>query len=322
MLEIDKAIELIKKSDVIVLSSHTNPDGDAIGSTYGLFLALKKFGKNPIIVIEEYSQRFNKVMNPFNIYKEDINSLEIDLFISLDCGDIDRLLDEHILLFKKAKNSINIDHHASNDDFGDVNIVDTEKSSTCEVVYELINKLVDIDKDIMSAVYTGIITDSGGFKYSKVSSNTHNIAGLAHDLGVDFNGIYCDVLDSHTITEMKIFSKALENIRYDVDNEIIYTTITLKEMEQCNADKDDLGKIVSYLLNTDGFNLSIFIYEKEDENKVSFRSKKLDVNLLANAFGGGGHQLASGCSIQGDIEEVMSIVLEKAKEYIADEKFI
>ncbi len=323
MKSFDEAKNLILNSQKIILTAHTNPDGDAIGSLYGLYLAIKKLGKEPIVVLEQYNPRFDIIMPPSVLYNEDINNLEVELFISLDCGDVDRINEEHLKLFKKAKKTINIDHHASNYGFGDVNIVDTDMCSASEVVFDLVNSLVEVDREIMSPIYAGIIYDSGGFKYSKVTSNTHKIAGIAHDLGIDFNTIFNEVLGNHTLTEIKMFTKALEKIEVDVENKIIYSFITREEMDKCNATKDNLGAVVSYLLNTEGFELAIFSYEKDENlNKVSLRSKKLDVNLLASYFGGGGHHLASGCVIEGNILEAVNKVLLKAKELIKDEKFI
>ncbi len=317
------AKELIIASEKIVLTAHTNPDGDAIGSLYGLYLTLKKIGKNPIVLLEEYGEKFNHIMPLDILYKGDISEFSPDLFISLDCGDVDRINEEHLKLFHKAKKTINIDHHISNDDFGDVNIVDTEKTSASEVVYDLIDELCETDKNILEPIYAGIVFDSGGFRYSKTSSNTHKIAGIAHDKGIDFNNIYSNILSSHTLNEMGIFTRAISNMKFDVENRIIYSFITKKDFEEFDATKDNVGGVVAYLLNTEGFDVSVFIYERENgENKVSFRSKKLDVNLVAGNFGGGGHQLAAGCTVCGDIFESLDAVISKVKEHIKDEKFV
>ncbi len=318
-----EAKELILQSDDIVLTAHTNPDGDAVGSLYGLYLALKKIGKNPIVLLEDYAPRFHEVMPPTVLYKGETKDLKPELFISLDCGGSDRINEEHLVVFHNAKKTINIDHHISNDYFGDVNIVKVDMSSASEVVFDLIDELCDVDKTILTPIYAGIIFDSGGFKYSKTSSNTHKIAGICHDMGVPFTDIYSDVVSNHTMSEMAIFTRALSKIKCDYENKIIYTYITKKDMEELNSNKDELGGVVSYLLNTEGFLLSIFAYEKTDVTvKISMRSKKLDVNLVASCFGGGGHQMASGCTIDTDIENAINLVLEKAKEHIKDEKFV
>ncbi len=317
------AKKLIEASEKIVLTAHTNPDGDAIGSLYGLYLTIKKIGKEPIVLLEEYSKRFSFIMPLDILYTGDINEIEPDLFISLDCGAIERINEEHIKIFDRAKNTINIDHHISNDSFGDVNIIDIDKTSASEVVYDLIIELCELDKDILEPIYAGIVFDSGGFKYSKTSSNTHMIAGVAHDKGIDFNNIYSNMMGCHTLNEIGIFTRAISNMKYDLENKIIYSYITKDDFAEFEASKDDVGGVVSYLLNTEGFLVSIFIYEKDNgENKISFRSKKLDVNLVAENFGGGGHQLASGCTISGEIFEVLDSVLAKVKEHIKDEKFV
>ncbi len=318
-----KSVETIKSAESIVLTAHKNPDGDAIGSLYGLYLTLKKIGKNPIILLEEYSHRFNAIMPQEELYKGEIKSLKPELFISLDCGGIDRINDEHLEIFKKASTTINIDHHISNDSFGDINIVDVEKTSASEVVYDLIVSLCEPDKYVLEPIYAGIVFDSGGFKYSKTSSNTHDIASIAHKKGIDFNKLYTNVMGSHSLTEMSMFTRAIANMKYDLENKIIYSYITKEDFNEFNGSKDDVGGVVSYLLNTEGFMVSVFIYEKENHiNKISMRSKKLDVNLVASHFGGGGHQLASGCEVSGNLFDALENVLAKVKEHIKDEKFI
>lgn len=313
------AKQTILQADTIVLTAHTTPDGDAIGSLYGLYLALEKIGKNPTIVLEEYADRFKEIMPQELVLHDNFQNIIPEVFISLDCGDKDRMNNEHLQLFYNAKTTVNIDHHISNDFFADINIVDVNMSSASEVVFDLITELCELDAQIMSPIYAGIVFDSGGFKYDKTSSNTHKIASIAHDVGIDFNKIYSDIVSNHTLTEMAIFGRALSYAKFDFENKIIYSYITKKDMQELNSNKDELGSVVSYLLNTEGFLLSIFAYERDNDiTKISMRSKKLDVNLLASNFGGGGHKLASGCTIKGDIHEALELVLNKAKELMND----
>ncbi len=322
MNNIIAAKELIVNSSKIILTAHTNPDGDAIGSLYGLYLALKKMGKNPIVLLEDFNPRFNVIMSP-EVVCRDGNIDAPEVFISLDCGGKDRINEEHAKYFDLANKTINIDHHISNDSFADVNIVNTEMSSASEVVFDLIDALVEVDKDIMSSLYAGIVYDSAGFKHKSVSSNTHKIAGIAHSVGIDFNTIYNNILSNHTLTEIKVLSKAIENMKFDKENAIIYTSLTLEEVAKCNSSKDELGSIVSFLINTEGYKLAIFAYEKEDGSvKISLRSKQLDVNALASTFGGGGHKLASGCTFKCGVDEALESVHQRAKELIHEKIFV
>lgn len=323
MENILEAKKLIESSEKIVLSAHANPDGDAIGSVFALYLSIKKLGKEPIVLLEDFNKRFFVIPSSDKVFTGDISLLAPDLFIALDCGEKSRLLDIHSEIFDRSKNTINIDHHQSNDNFATVNIVDVNKTSASEVVYDLIIQLSELNKDIMGAIYAGIVYDSAGFRHNKVSANTHKIAATAHELGVDFNKIYNTILGSHTLTEVSAFAKALENIKTDADDKIIYTYLTQDEILSSNSSNKELGSIVSYLLNTEGFDLAIFIYEKKEGiNKVSLRSNNLDVNYLASFYGGGGHKLASGCQMEGNIFDNLEEIILKAKELIRDEKSV
>lgn len=320
---IGEAIKLIDSSNNIVLSAHSNPDGDAIGATFALYLALRKEGHSPKVLLEDFNERYSVIPYSDKVYKGDLDDLEVDLFITLDCGDLYRLNEKHREIFLKAKNTINIDHHESNDGFATVNIIDVNMTSTSEVVFNLIDCITANDKDILSCIYAGIVYDSAGFRHSSVTSNTHKIAGIALDMGVDFNKIYNNILLMHTMSETRVFAKALENTKYDTENEIIYTTLTKEEIESVGSSTNEVGQVVSYLLTTEGFSLAIFAYEKEENIiKVSLRSDKLDVNYLASLYGGGGHKKASGLTIKGDIKSAVNEVYNKAKELIKDEKFI
>lgn len=307
---IEPFIQKIEHSKNIVIAGHISPDGDAISASLSLAMALEKMGKAPIVLLEECGDTFSYIKGYDKIYRDSYENLDdIDLFICADCGDIDRLGNVKAV-FEKAKYTVNIDHHISNDSFADLNIVNPKSSSTSEIVFEIVNHIGALDIDIATALYTGIVFDTGGFKYNCTTKRTHQIAGELIEIGVDNHNIHSIVLSIHTLENSKLLAKAIENIY--IENDIILTTLSKEEIEKCQSTSKDTGAIVQYLLDTKGMNVSVFLCEKEENVlKASFRSKTIDVNKIANTFGGGGHMLASGATI-------LNMSLEQAKEDILE----
>ena len=308
---IEPFIQLVENSKNIVLAGHTSPDGDAISASLSLGIALRKMGKEPIILLEDYKKSFGYIEESDMIYREDYDNLQdIDLFVSLDCGDIERLgLAKSV--FERAKNTVNIDHHISNNNFGKLNIVNVKSSSTSEIVFEIINRIGKLDFDIAKFIYTGLVFDTGGFKFSCTSKRTHQIAGELVEMGVDTSKTHSDVLTMHSLEDSKLLAKSIENIC--IENDIIISTLSNAEIQNLGCTSKNTGGIVQYLLETKDINVVVFLYEKEDNTiKASFRSKAIDVNKIASKFGGGGHILASGATIK-------DMTLQQAKEAILQE---
>ena len=310
-------LEDIKKVDTVYIAAHINPDGDAVGSTFSFALAVKSLGKKPVILLDDFDKRFNILKGKEFLYSGNYDELAPELFISLDCASKERLGNAESV-FDKANTTYNIDHHISNTNYAQNNIVNGGASSACEVVYEVIQSFVDIDVNIASALYTGILTDTGGFTHNSTSERTHQIAGKLVSIGVDTPFIHSRILMEHTYTQVKVFEKALKNIV--IDNGVCYTTLTLSEMAECGATTSDLDGIVSYILNINGVGVSLFATERENSLvKLSFRSRTIDVNEVAGLYGGGGHILAAGAGVVGkDINILVTEVVEQLKTRLKD----
>ena len=207
--------ELISKYDNIVIGSHTNPDGDAVGSSLGLALCLAIMGKKPIVLLEDYSCKYSFIKGKEYIFKEDYDSLEPQLFISLDCSSPDRL-GRAESVFKRAAETMCIDHHISNKNFADYNIVLADSSSTCEVVYDIIKNFCVLNESIAEALYTGIVSDTSAFKHKSTSPATLEAAARLISLGIDFSKIQTDVLYSHSKEQTAVFLKAEPQRHYIV----------------------------------------------------------------------------------------------------------
>lgn len=304
----------IENVQTIYITGHTSPDGDCIGSTFAFALALKKMGKEPVILLEDYGERFNILEGRQYVYRGSYDELCPEIMFSIDCADKKRL-GEAEKAFDKAKYTYNIDHHISNREFADVNIVNGAASSACEVVYEIIKDFVSIDKDIATALYTGILTDTGGFRHNSTSERTHQIAGKLVAAGVDTPEIHTKFLMEHSLTDVKIFVKALEKM--ELEDKIAYTFVTAEDMALCSASSKNLDAIVGYLLNTEGAEVSVFASEREEGIvKLSFRSKSVNVNEIASLFGGGGHVLAAGAAAEGDIIEILNKAVNEVRKRI------
>jgi len=299
--------QILSTYDNIVLGTHVNPDGDAVSSTFAFAQTLKIMGKNPIVLISKYSDKYCYIKGAEFIYNGDYDNINPDVFIALDCGDKKRL-GKSQPVFDRAKITFNIDHHISNNNFADNNIVLANASSSSEVVFEVIKNFSIINTDIAEAIYTGIISDTGGFKHNSTTAETHNIVAQLLKYNINFSEIHRKVLYDHTIEQIKIFTKALNNL--EIDNKIAFTTITVQELKQCGADTTDLDGIVEYMLNIRGIEVSVFLYEKSDGSvKASLRSKNIDVNNIASKYGGGGHKAAAGASFDKNILQVKDIIL-------------
>ncbi len=315
---IDEIVKLILSSNDIVISGHTSPDGDSVGSTTALCHTLKIAGKSPKLFMEEINERYNDI--PFNefLIKEDIK--EVETLILMDCADEGRLPKDIKSLMLKAKNTINIDHHISNNYFAKYNYVIHNSSSTSEIAYDFIKKIAVINEKVAISLYAGIVYDTGGFKHNSTKSTTHAIASELMKFNINANEIYFNILSKRSIKEIKALQLVINKMEFCHNNKINYTYITFDEFKKLDLHKNDLGGIVDFLCNVEGVDVSFFAYSKDGkEYKFSLRSKVTDVNQIASRFGGGGHINASGCKIKGNIYEIVNKLLPEIIEVMDNE---
>lgn len=321
MQNIISLIEQIKISENIVLAGHTSPDGDAISANFSLALAIKKMGKNPIILLESFPDTYNFLTGHDFIFSGDISTLKPDLFIALDCGDISRL-GRFSTVFNNSNVTANVDHHISNDLFAQINIVDKVSSSTSQIVFDIISQISAqlnkdiLDLDISTCLYTGIVFDTCGFKHSSTSPKTHQIASVLLQKGVDSSFIHNAIIYSHSIENSKLLATAIKNLYFE--NGIVISTLSKNEIfNECGASYEDLEGISGYLLDIKGAEVAAFLFERANgQTKVSLRSKKLKVNCIAEKFGGGGHILACGATLSSDLATSKNIILNELNALI------
>ncbi len=327
MLTYKQLAAIIKSNKSFVISSHINPDGDAIGSELGMYYALKKMGKDVRIinhspvprelkfldsenVVEQYSPRkHNKVIS------------DSDIFLFLDINQIERVASmEKVFRKNSDKLKIYIDHHQGPDNFADEMILKPDVGSVGEIVFDFLDKtkLVEIDKRMATALYTAIITDTGSFRYERTSPKTHMIAAKLLRLGVNPKITYELLYEQDKINRLKLLGKALISTRVDGNGKVCSMVIRNKDIEEVGGTESDIEGFVGYTLTLEGVRIGLFFLEFENGFKVSYRSRgTIPMNKLAGEFGGGGHINAAGSRLDGkNLDEYMPKVIAKAVEYL------
>lgn len=308
---IDEIMTIVNSKETIVLAGHTNPDGDAIGSVLAFARCLEESGKKVYVLLEDYNEAYKLIPGTDLIYKGNYNSLTPDVFVALDCGDKHRLGDAEAV-FERAETTVNIDHHISNPGYAQYNYIQSKYSSTCEVVFEFITRYFIVDQQIATALYAGLVFDTGGFKHSCTKSNTLMMAAKLLEWNVPFTDILNEMLYFHSPSEARAFPKALSTMKIHDKFPIAYGYITKAMLKEVGATSKDLGGVVDYFINTRGIDVALFAYEKKDGiSKVSLRSKLLNVNAIAAIYGGGGHVKASGCTIDKNPIDAVNLFLEE-----------
>lgn len=308
-----KLSERIESVNSIAIAGHTRPDGDCVGSCMGLYNYLKENypTKDVVVYLEDAGNGFAYINRIDEAIDKDDDEKQVDLFILLDTSDLSRIGVAN-KLFANAKTTICIDHHISNPGLAMENIIVPNASSAAEVLFDLLDE-DKISKETAEAIYTGIIHDSGVFKYASTSEHTMNIAGKLMSKGIDFQTIIDDGFYAKTYAQNQILGSALlESVRF-FDGKCIFSVVTEREMEFFGVTNKDLGGIVEQMRLTEGVECAIFLYEVEPLTyKVSLRSKKyLDVNKVAGYFGGGGHVRAAGCICKGTTHDVINNLAER-----------
>ena len=320
---IENIIDYINRSNDFIVTSHISPDGDNIGSTLSMYNSLKKLKKNVYYVLDDTPPKnLEFLLKDVNILKS--NEFNIDKFniISLDCGDRKRIcLSDEIK--DKAQKIICIDHHASNDKYGDFNYIDTNASSTCELVYNVLvayNKKYNIDlidENIATFLYTGLVTDTGNFMYSNTHPTSFDMAKNLLLKGAKKENIIQNIFQSNSANYYKLLGEALNTLDI-IDNKVACISITKEMLKRNIISFNDVDGITSYTRDIEGVEVGILLKEKKDnEIKVSLRSKSyVDVSKIAQSFGGGGHIKAAGCTIYDSIENAKKKIIDSVLKTI------
>lgn len=309
----------IEESESIILTAHINPDGDAVGSSLSLFLSLKEKYKNKKInlILQDvipYTTKFLKGSECFEIYNKE-KKYFCDLLIFLDSATKERTGETGKNI--EAKFTINIDHHVSNPLYGDINCVIPTASSTSEIIYNFLKEQeFDFLPAANDALYLGLVNDTGNFSHSNVKYETMLMATDLISKGVNNNYIVSNFLNSNSYQSLKLLGEALKNFEFYPEKKLVYYFLDAETQKKYSAKKEDTEGLVEKLLSYYEASVSLFLREETDTKKIkgSMRSKyEVDVNKIANIFGGGGHYKAAGFSSDLKAEEILKIVMENIK---------
>ena len=300
--------EKLLSAKKVAITGHVNPDGDCIGSVLAIYNYISTVYPEIKLsaYLEEFSDKFIFLKNSENIKQSVEEDEEFDLLICVDSADIQRLGFSEVLL-QKSKESINIDHHVTNTKFTDETCLEADASSTAEVIYTLLNK-EKIDKAVAECLYTGMVHDTGVFRYSCTSPKTMRIAADLMEKGIDYTTIVDESFYEKSYLQNQILGRTLLESILILDGKCIFSYVNRKMMNFYEVTKKDLDGIIEQLRQTRGVEVAIFLYEVETQKyKVSLRSKtKVDVSKIAAFFGGGGHVRAAGCTMDGTVHDIVN----------------
>lgn len=306
-----KVVSRISEFDNIGITYHLSPDGDALGSSLALLIGLKKLNKNVYVISKEnlpelysYLPYSNMINNNSGLVSEGTQCV-----IVLDCSNIERISAD-IHKDTKKFTLLNIDHHVSNNLYGDVNYIDSKASAVGEIIYNILVSLnVKIDKEIAECLYTSIITDNGSFRFSNTTENTHNIAGKLIKSGINFSEIHRKIFEHKKISTVKLYGKVIENMY--IKGSICIMKLTKTMFKEHDLDSTiDTSDIINIGMQIGEVEVCVLIKESENEIKISLRSKsKIDVSKVAGKFNGGGHVRAAGLTLNTDITDAELIII-------------
>ena len=318
-MTLSQIAKFILESKKIGITYHVSPDGDAVGSVLALFNALKSLNKDCYIISKDTLSENLKFLKGSDEITGEITEPvdETDIVVVLDCGNLERVSAN---LNEFTGTIINIDHHLSNDKYGDVNYIDSNAAATAEIVFELLNlmgisfeKENSVIKDIGTCMYTSIVTDTGAYRHSNVTERTHKISATLKKIGVDNTFIYQSLFDNKDFSRIKLIGKALSNMQLILNGKVALLEIDKNFTADLGIDIGDTSDIISYGLQIKGVEVTLLLKEVEDGVKASLRAKSyVDVRKIAEVFGGGGHIRASGIKIK-------NMSMEEAKYEILNE---
>ena len=311
--------ELIKNSKKILVVSHINPDGDAIGSVCSMYTTIydnfKK--KSDILVIGHLPNSYKFLPNIDKAEFKFDDSMVYDLVITLDVAALDRLSSAKIL-FDKAKATINIDHHKTNNEFGNINVVKGNASSTGEVLLEIYNEQNwKISLDSAIGLYTAILTDTGGFRYENTSENVFKSAAQLVKIGINPNEIYKHCYELKSKNFVMFQNYCINKAEFAHNDEVAYSTVYKRDIERFNGEEDFTEGLVEILRAIETTDIAFLAKEVDSKTtKISMRSKKSDVAEICSVYGGGGHTFAAGCTIKANVEGAIKRILKTIEEKI------
>jgi bifunctional oligoribonuclease and PAP phosphatase NrnA len=317
--------KIINENNKFIISTHVNPDGDAIGSSMALYYYLQDLGKEASIINCSETSRYYKFLDPDNIIikysGDEIKKIqEADIIFLLDLNDPVRIKTMGEAVLNSPVKKVIIDHHSPGESFSDYEFASEEASSTGEVLYRLLSKNGEkpLTERIAVALYTAIMTDTLSFHLPKSTSELYRIAANLIDWGAKPTEIYYQVYERDDIRRFHLLGEVINSFTTIHNGRVLYMMVNQKMFAETGTKEPDIDNFIDYGLKVDGVKIVIFFVELKDGVKISFRSRgNIAVNELAQQFNGNGHKNAAGTRLfNTNLSEVMPLVLEKAKYYL------
>ena len=312
-MNLNEIAEKILQTDRIAVVTHASPDGDAVGSTLGITLALRELGKDVVVLSKEPAPLNLSFLPLYEEYGlEATLRADRELLLALDCGNKERLSMERDGFDEIFK--INIDHHVSNEMYGELNYVDSGSASTAEIIFELMEALgVRPDQSMAQCLYTGIVSDTGSFRFPSTTAKTLRITAELLETGVDFSGIQRVLFGTSEFKRIKLLGRALMTLESHMDGFVSMMNLEANDFNTLSISDRDSGDIVNYGLEPPEADVSVLLKEAEGFFRVSVRTKlQIDASSLCGKFDGGGHVRAAGCNIKAEtLGEAKRLILEE-----------
>lgn len=321
---IERVAAEIRRRDRFLLTAHEGPDGDALGSLLGMHHLLTQLGKDSVMFLaaKEFPLPIEYRFLPLEeVFHEPPADLRDRAVVFLDCGNIDRMPVDFLADGENFR--INVDHHHDNTLFGDVNLVEVDASCTAEIVYELAVLLgAELTPEMASALYVGMVTDTGQFMYENSNARTHRIAAELIEAGVEVDETYRRLYEHVPIEKLRLLSRALDGIERHCDGALVLAYITAADYEASGAGEEMTEGIIDHLRSVEGCLVAALIRDLGDRGrsarKVSLRSSggEIDVSAIAREHGGGGHKRAAGFSTDLEIEELAGFLCREVADQL------
>ena len=311
MTAMPDAVAAIRRASRIVIACHINPDGDALGSLLGLGIALRTAGKSAVLLSADGVPENLAFLPESATVQKDTDRRDFDLAIVVDSGELPRVGAARAAV-ESAPVVINVDHHIAGAPFGSIQLVSGGAAATAEIVFDLLASLdFGITPAIAENLLCGILTDTGSFRYRNTTPRTFQIAATLTTIGASPTRIAEAVFENRSFAAQKILGRALENMRLSPDDKVVYTAVTQTDFAATGAMDSDTDGVSTHLQSVRGAQVALFLCEaKPGTFRVSLRSKEpFDVSAVAARFGGGGHKLASGCSLTGSLADAEARLL-------------
>ena len=324
--DIDRVGEELRTRERFLLTAHEGPDGDALGSLLGMHHLLTQLGKDSVMFLaaKEFPLPIEYRFLPLEeVFHEPPADMADRTVVFLDCGNVDRMPVD--FLTNGGNFTINIDHHHDNTRFGDVNLVNVEASCTAEIVYDLAKLLgAEITSCMASALYVGLITDTGKFMYENTNAHTHRVAAELIDAGVDVDDTYRRLFENVPLEKVRLVARALTSLGRHCDDRLVISYITAADYEATGAGEEMTEGVIDHLRSIEGTKLAAVVRDLGNRGraarKVSLRSSEgdVDVSAIARKHGGGGHKRAAGFSTDLELDELVTFLCAELGAQLGD----